>query len=104
MNLNQFYYHKLSLSNQVLYKKIYDAIDRYDEYIICGDDEFSEEQFYMVLKAVGLENPRLFYVNYENVKIEKTMWGLIKVWPQYLFSKGEKEIVEGKIKKERKKS
>lgn len=99
MNLNQFYYQKLSLSNQVLYKKVNDAIDRYDEYIMCGDDEFSEEQFYVVLKAVGLENPSLFYVNYENVKIEKTMWGLIKVWPQYLYSEDEKKIVERKIKK-----
>ena len=96
---NYFGLRGLSLKQQILYKKMYDAFVRYDEFVICGEKEFTEKELYRVLRAVVSENPSFFYVNPEKLDIEQTNWGLVKIWPCYVFQKNEIESIKSAILK-----
>ena len=98
MILDRYYYNQLSVSQQILYKKIYDAMLRYEEYIICGENYYTEEDFNEILNAVKMDNPNVFYVQ-NNFSIEKTSWGLIKLHLNYFFSKVDKENLSLEIEK-----
>ena len=93
------YYHHLSLSQQILYKKMHDAITRQDEYIICGEKDCSENHIHEVFNSLILDNPVFFYVRPNDFVFEKTSWGIVKVWPKYFFSKEEKQEIENEINK-----
>ena len=81
---DRYYYDKMPVSQQVLYKKIYDAIIRYDEYVICGENDYTEEEFNTILSAVIMDNPNVFYVQNTSF-IENTPWGLLKLHLKYFF-------------------
>lgn len=95
---DRYYYDKMSVFQQVLYKKIYDAIIRYDEYVICGENDYTEEEFNTILSAVIMDNPNVFYVQSTSF-IENTSWGLLKLHLKYFFPKTDKEQLELEIKK-----
>ena len=95
---DRYYYDKMSVSQQILYKKIYDAIIRYDEYVICGGNDYTEEEFTTILNAVIMDNSNVFYVQNTSF-IENTSWGLLKLHLKYFFSKKDKEQLELEIKK-----
>lgn len=95
---DRYYYDKMAVSQQVLYKKIYDAIIRYDEYVICGENDYTEEEFNTILSAVIMDNPNVFYVRNTSF-IENTPWGLLKLHLKYFFPKKDKEQLEQEIKK-----
>lgn len=98
MILDRYYYNQLSVSQQILYKKIYDAMLRYDEYIICGENDYTEEDYNEILNAVKMDNPNVFFVQ-SNISIEKTSWGLVKLHLNYFFSKADKENLSLEIEK-----
>ena len=95
---DKYYYNKFLVHQQVLYKKIYDAVSRYDEYIICGEHDYTEDDFSTILNAVIMDNSDIFYVR-NNIYIEKTSWGLVKLYPQYYFEKKDKEQIEVELEK-----
>lgn len=95
----RYYYSKFSVSQQILYKKIYDAVLRYDEYVICGENDYEEADFNIILQALLLDNPDVFYVK-NAFSIEKTSWGLIKLYPQYYFNLVDKEQITLEIEKQ----
>lgn len=83
----RYYYNEISLPQQVIYKKMYDAILRQDEYIICGEQDYKEEDFQKILNAVIIDNSDLYFAK-NTFSVERTSWGLIKIYPQYYFKKG----------------
>ena len=95
---DRYYYSKLSVYQQLLYKKIYDAVIRYDEYIICGENDYTEEDLEKILNAVIMDNSDIFYIK-NTIDVEKTSWGLIKLYPQYYFEKKDKEQVVAELEK-----
>lgn len=97
MNLEKYGYYGLPLEQQVLYKKIKEALSRHKEYIFCKDEEFSKEKYITVLRTVCLENPQFFYAHPETVIFEKTSWGLSKVKFNYFYSKAEKSEIEKEL-------
>lgn len=101
MAADRYYYHELSVPHQIFYKKIFDAVLRYDEYIICGDKDYSDESIHKILYALILDMPELFYINTRFKKIENTNWGVIKIWPNYLYSKSDVEILKQEVEKRR---
>lgn len=40
---DRYYYNDFSLPQQVIYKKMYDAVLRHDEYIIYGEQDYEEQ-------------------------------------------------------------
>ena len=83
---DRYYYNEFSIGQQVIYKKMYDAILRQDEYIICGEQDYKEEDFQKILNAVIIDNPNLYFAK-NTFSEERTSWGLVKIYPQYYFEK-----------------
>ena len=98
--MNQYYYKKLSLQHQILYRKMHDAIKRQNEFILCGENECSEEEYYRVLDAILLDNPYIFYVMPRGLSFEQTMWGLIKVKIEYIVDKNKREALKEDLAKQ----
>ena len=97
----KIYYHKLPLPQQILYKKIYGAIKRYDEYIMCGEGDCTEQIVDDVLRAIVSDNPDIFYVRPGDAVFEQTPWGILKIHPQYFFQNNDKKIIESEIEKQK---
>ncbi len=87
-----------SIAQQVIYKKMYDAILRQDEYIICGEQDYKEEDFQKILNAVIIDNPDLYFAK-NTFSVEKTSWGLIKIYLRYYFAKKDKDQIASELKK-----
>ena len=95
---DRYYYNDFSLPQQVIYKKMYDAVLRHDEYIIYGEQDYEEREFHKILNAVIIDNPDVFFVK-NTFSAEKTSWGLIKVYPQYYFEKKDKDQIALELEK-----
>lgn len=95
---DRYYYNEFSIAQQVIYKKMYDAVLRHDEYIICGEQEYKEEDFQKILNAVIIDNPDVFFVK-NTFSAERTSWGLIKIYPQYYFEKKDKDQIASELEK-----
>lgn len=95
---DRYYYNEISLPQQVIYKKMYDAILRQDEYIICGEQDYKEEDFQKILNAVIIDNPDLYFAK-NTFSVERTSWGLIKIYPQYYFEKKDTDQIASELER-----
>lgn len=95
---DRYYYNDFSLPQQVIYKKMYDAVLRYDEYIIYGEQDYEEQEFHKILNAVIIDNPDVFFVK-NTFSVERTSWGLIKIYPRYYFEKKVKDQIVSELEK-----
>lgn len=94
---DRYYYNEFSIAQQVIYKKMYDAILRQDEYIICGEQDYKEEDFRKILNAVIIDNSDLYFAK-NTFSAERTSWGLIKIYPQYYFEKKDTDQIASELK------
>ncbi|MBS5509957.1 MAG: hypothetical protein KHX30_01250 [Clostridium sp.] len=95
---DRYYYNDFPIAQQVIYKKMYDAIIRQDEYIICGERDYRKEDFQKILSAVIIDNPDLYFAK-NTFSAERTSWGLIKIYPQYYFEKKDKAQIVSELEK-----
>lgn len=93
----QYYYKKLSLQEQILYKKMHEALKRQNEFILCGANECLEETYYNVLDAILLDNPSVFYVMPHGLHFEHTMLGLTKIIIEYIDNRTIREEFQLKL-------
>lgn len=95
---DRYYYNEFPIAKQVIYKKMYDAILRQDEYIICGERDYREEDFQKILNAVIIDNPELYFAK-NTFFAERTSWGLIKIYPQYYFEKKDIDQIASELER-----
>ena len=84
-----YYYHRLSKKNQILYKKIYDALVKMEPSVSCFEPGLTADDITTIYKYLYWDNPYFFYLSGNGFRLEKNSLGLITFIPEYWFTKVE---------------
>ena len=98
MIYDRYYYSKLPDDQKQLYKAIYDGLHEMKPKITWTGKTITQDVFSNVLNAINMDNPHLFYVDFADI-VAQQYFSRQDVIPAYCYTKDEKEIVFGKVKK-----
>ncbi|WP_029319303.1 transglutaminase domain-containing protein [Butyrivibrio sp. AE3004] len=96
---DHYYYHKLNGIEQEAYKVIYKAITQREKEAIFCSPNLSMEDVFNIYKAIILDNPHLYYIDYGNIMVSKDSNGMIRAQIRQVYSEEQCKKLDGLLEK-----